>query len=204
MNRPNEFFHEQNVLVTGASSGIGAAIAEQLGLYGANVALLARRREELEQVARRVEQAGGRALVLVGDTTELEDVRRAHQQMCEQLGAVGTAVLNAGIGRTFPLRRFTAQRVRQIFEVNLMGVVNWLEVLLPPMLEAQTGTIVGMSSLAAHISSPFSGAYSASKAALSNLFGSLRIEGLVHVIYFCFFVSSARRRRPKTNSTCRF
>lgn len=164
------------VLITGASSGIGAALAVEIARYGGRVALFARREQRLHDVAERVAAAGAEPLVLVGDVRDAEQVAQACARMVAELGPPRVAFLNAGVGDSFAIHRFEAERVRRVFEVNVMGVVNWLEHLLPPMLEAGQGTIVGMSSLAANIGGPMAGAYSASKAALSNLLESLRIE----------------------------
>lgn len=177
MGRPLELYGPKaSILITGASSGIGAAIAEYLGTFGGQIALFARRRERLEATAQRVASAGGTPLILVGDTTRTEDVRRAHAELVERQGPVDIAFLNAGVGDSHPLRAFSAARLRQVFEVNVLGVGEWLEVLLPPMIARRRGVLAGISSLAAHRGAPLSGAYSASKAALSTLLESVRIE----------------------------
>jgi short-subunit dehydrogenase len=166
----------QSILITGASSGIGAALAEHVASYGGKIALLARRAERLEEVAARVAAAGAQPLVLVGDVADPESVAAAHQELVDAQGPVDVAFLNAGVGDSFSVDRFTAARVRQMFDVNVFGVVNWLEHLLPPMLERQSGTLVGISSLAGHRGGPMAGAYSASKAAVSTLLESIRLE----------------------------
>ncbi|MGC4116952.1 MAG: SDR family NAD(P)-dependent oxidoreductase [Myxococcales bacterium] len=165
------------ILVTGASGGIGAAIAEHVAAPGVRVALFARRRDQLEAVAGKVQQKGAEALVLVGDVADLASVEKAWGELVAKWGSsLDFAYLNAGTGGVFPLKKFKAERVRHIFEVNVLGVVNWLHFLLPPMLEARRGTIVGVSSLAAQRGGPGAGAYSASKAAVTNLLESIRLE----------------------------
>ncbi len=166
----------QSILITGASSGIGAGLAEHLAGYGGQIALFARRAERLEEVAERVAAAGAQPLVLVGDVTDPASVAAAHERLTEAQGPVDVAFLNAGVGDSFSVDRFTAARVKALFEVNVFGVTNWLEHLLPPMLERQSGTLVGISSLAGHRGGPMSGAYSASKAAVSTLLESIRLE----------------------------
>ncbi|HEY3448383.1 MAG TPA: SDR family NAD(P)-dependent oxidoreductase [Myxococcales bacterium] len=165
------------ILVTGASGGIGAAIAEHLAAPGVRVALFARRKDQLDEVARKVGQRGAEALVLVGDVADFESVEAAYAGLVAKWGSsIDFAYLNAGAGGVFPLSKFKADRVRRIFEVNILGLVNWLHFLLPPMLEARRGTIVGTSSMAAQRGGPNSGAYSASKAAVTNLLESIRLE----------------------------
>ena len=167
-----------SVLVTGSSSGIGAAVARHLGRYGCRLALFARRAAELAAVAREVEAAGGTALVVPGDVRNLAEVRAAHERVAREVGPVDVAFLNAGIGDVTTITRFSAEQIRRLFEVNVIGLVNWLEALLPAMVERRSGTIVGTSSLARDRGLPSSGPYSASKAAVSVMLEALRVEGV--------------------------
>jgi NAD(P)-dependent dehydrogenase (short-subunit alcohol dehydrogenase family) len=111
-----------------------------------------------------------------GDVTRLEEVRSAYARIKADWGPVDVAFLNAGIGQFMPLRRFSAADVQRTLEVNVTGVANGLEVLLPDMLERRGGTIVGTSSLGRYLGFPRSSSYSASKAALSLLLQGVRIE----------------------------
>ncbi|MBW2732868.1 MAG: SDR family NAD(P)-dependent oxidoreductase [Deltaproteobacteria bacterium] len=167
---------DSSILITGASSGIGAALAVEVARYGGRIALFARREERLHDVAERVAAAGAESLVLAGDVRDPAQVKEAYERMVREHGAPRVAFLNAGVGDSFAIGDFKAHRVRRIFEVNIMGVAHWLEHLLPPMLKKGRGFLVGISSLAAHRGGPMAGAYSASKAALSNLLESLRVE----------------------------
>ena len=167
---------DRSLLITGASTGIGATLAVRLARYGGRLALVARRGDLLAAVAEQVRAAGGQPLALVGDVTDLAAVRELHARLRGEQGAVDVAFLNAGTGGPTSVRRFEATRVRQIFEVNVLGVANWLEVLLPDMLERRSGIIAGISSLAAARGMPGGGAYAASKAAVSFLLESLRAE----------------------------
>jgi NAD(P)-dependent dehydrogenase (short-subunit alcohol dehydrogenase family) len=178
MPAPDRFFRPgMVVLVTGSSSGIGAAVARHLGRHGCRLVLFARRAAELEAVARDVEAAGGSALVVPGDATSLEQVRAAHERIVRDAGPVEVAFLNAGIGDVTTITRFNAEQIRRLFDINVMGQVNWLDVLLPAMVARRGGTIIGTSSLARDRGLPSSGAYSASKAAVSVLLEALRVEG---------------------------
>ena len=173
------------ILVTGASSGMGAAIAEHLAAPGVRIALFARRKEQLDEVAARVAAKGAESLVLIGDVADLKSVQAAHAELTARWQTIDAAYLNAGTGGVFSLAKFDAGRVRQIFEVNVFGVVNWLHCLLPKMLADKRGTIVGISSLAAQRGGPGSGAYSASKAAVTNLMESIRLEARLSSITVC-------------------
>jgi len=167
---------DRSLLITGASTGIGAALALRLARYGGRLALVARRGDLLAGVAEQVRAAGGQALPLVGDVVDLGAVRELHRRIQSEHGRVDVAFLNAGVGAPTSLRHFDAGLVRQLFEVNVLGVANWLEVLLPDMVERRSGVIAGTSSLAAARGFPGGGAYAASKAAVSHLLESLRAE----------------------------
>jgi short-subunit dehydrogenase len=167
---------EKVVLITGASSGIGAALAVEFGRRGASVGLLARRAEVLAEVARKVEAAGGRAFCVAVDVRDAEEVRAAITKVSEHFGRVDVLVANAGIGELTSARKFDIEVVTQVFSVNVLGALNSVAAVLPEMLARGSGQIVGISSLAAFRGFPGSGAYCASKAALSTFFESLRAE----------------------------
>jgi short-subunit dehydrogenase len=164
------------VLVTGASSGIGEALAGEFGRRGASVGLLARREEVLVEVARKIEAAGGRAISVACDVRDAEAVRAATLRVSEHFGRIDVLVANAGIGEITLARKFDIEVVTQVFSVNVLGAMNSVAAVLPEMLARGAGQIVGISSLAAFRGFPGSGAYCASKAALSTFFESLRAE----------------------------
>jgi len=164
------------VLITGASSGIGREAARQLGGRGWRIAVTGRRQADLEETARRVEAAGGECLALVGSVTEPETVRRHYAAIRQRWGGLDWAILNAGVGDSLDARQFRAQTCHDVFATNVGGAANWLEAVLPGMIAARSGTIAGISSLAALRGLPRAGAYSASKAALSTLLESTRVD----------------------------
>ncbi len=171
-----EWYRGKTAVVTGASSGIGLALAEALAHRGtATVGLVARRREALEEAADRVRAAGARPVVLPADVTDLEQVRGVLGSFLDEHGLPDLVFANAGVGDLVPARRFRTEAIRRIMETNFFGVVHVLEVLLPGMLE-RGGWFVVTSSVAAYRGIPGLAAYSASKAALDRLVEGLRVE----------------------------
>ncbi len=164
------------VLVTGASSGIGRALAVELGRRRASVALLARRTELLLEVAREVEEAGGRALVLPADVRNANDVKAAVERIIEQWKQLDVLIANAGMSTITAASELDANAAGDVISINVLGVVNSVAAVLPHMLERRSGQLVAISSLAAFRGLPKSGPYSASKAAVSTLFESLRVD----------------------------
>jgi short-subunit dehydrogenase len=164
------------VLVTGASSGIGHALALELGRRGARVGLLARREEALTALAGEVERAGGRALALRADVRDAAEMKRAVERVCERWGHVDVLVANAGMSTTTAATDLSAAEAGEVISVNVIGVVNSVAAVLPSMLARGEGQLVAISSLAAFRGLPKSAAYSASKAAVSTFFESLRVD----------------------------
>lgn len=151
-------------------------MARQLGGRGWRVAVTGRREAQLEETARQVRAAGGECLALVGSVTEPDVVKRHYAAIRERWDGLDWAILNAGVGDSVDARKFCAATYHQVFETNVGGAVNWLEAVLPGMVAAGSGTVAGISSLAASRGLPGAGAYSASKAALSTLLESTRVD----------------------------
>jgi short-subunit dehydrogenase len=164
------------VLVTGASSGIGEALAVELGRRGASLGLLARRVEALERIAAGVEEAGGRSLVLAADVKDAAAVRAAADKLRERFGRIDVLVANAGIGTTTDGARLQASEFADVINVNVIGAANSVAAVLPEMVARRSGQLVAISSLAAYRGLVKSGAYCASKAAVSAFFESLRLD----------------------------
>lgn len=164
------------VLITGASSGIGRALAVELGRRGASVALLARRAEELLKVAEEVEREGGRALTLPADVRVATEVSAAVARVEELWGRVDVLVANAGFATVKAASELRAGEVSDMIAVNFIGASNSVSAVMPGMIKRGSGHLVAISSLASFRGLPKSAAYSASKAAMSTFFESLRVD----------------------------
>lgn len=162
--------------LTGASSGLGRALALRLAGRGYALGLAARRRERLEEVAAEIRAAGGEAEALPCDVSEREDVLAAVARCGERLGPPALLVANAGVSENTDVRQLDGREVERVMRVNFLGAVWAVEAVLPGMLERGRGHLVGVSSLAGFGGLPLTSAYSASKAALSNFFEGLRID----------------------------
>ena len=175
---PSRNMHWTNkvVLITGASSGIGRALATQLARKGAAVGLLARREDVLKQVAESIESGGGRALPLPADVTDAAAVREAARKLRQGFGPIDLLVANAGISVNTFVPDLCEKKIADLMNVNVIGVVNSVSAVLPDMINRGRGHLVGNSSLAAYRGLPKTAAYCASKAAVSSFLEAIRID----------------------------
>ena len=167
---------EKVVLITGASSGIGRALALELGKRGARLGLTARRGEELLRLVDEIERAGGEAMALPADVRDPEALKGVAERVRERWGRIDVLVANAGMSSTTAGTSLNASEVGDVITVNVLGVVNSVAAVLPGMLERGAGHLVAISSLSSYRGMPKSAAYSASKAAVSTFFESLRVD----------------------------
>ena len=159
------------VWITGASSGIGEALATELSARGARVAISARRAELLEQQAQR------HGMVPVPlDVSDREAVLAAAATVRDELGGIDVAILNAASYGRMDVTAWDSDVFRRHVDVNLMGMVYGIEAVLPDMRRARAGSIVGVASVAGYRGFPSSQAYGSTKAAEINLLESLRID----------------------------
>lgn len=165
------------ILLTGASSGIGAGLAVELAKRGAKLGLLARREDLLKELAVECEAVGGEAKVLVCDVVDASAVQKAADALRSEFGAIDILIANAGIGgNNSETRNLDAAAVKKVIDINLIGAVNAVAAVLPQMLEQKSGQLVAISSLAGFRGLPKSAAYSASKAGMTAFFESVRLD----------------------------
>jgi short-subunit dehydrogenase len=169
-------FQDQVAVITGASSGIGRALAKELAAQGCRVGLLARRGDELERLAAEVRAAGGTAMTAAADVADRAATLDAVGRLTDQLGPADLLIANAGVGVPTRLEPQNVPDVERMIRVNLFGMMYAVEAVLPSMLERRRGHLVGVSSLAAYKGLPGQSGYCASKAAVNAYLEGLRIR----------------------------
>jgi short-subunit dehydrogenase len=169
-------FPHRILAITGASSGIGAELARQLGALGCKVGLISRRADALDAVAARVREAGGEALPIAADVAEFEQMKEAVAKIEQALGPLDCMIANAGVGQPVKAREFDPAVTETIFRTNVLGMTNAFYAALPGMLARKRGHLVGVSSLASFQGMPQDGGYSGSKAAQRIHCEGLRVE----------------------------
>jgi short-subunit dehydrogenase len=166
----------QVAVITGASSGIGHALAKVLAAEGAKVGLVARRKSELDKLASEIEAAGGQAAVAAADVGQRKEAVAAIHEVAARLGPVDLLVANAGVGIPTKLEPMNVPEIERTIRVNLLGVVYALEAVLPSMLQRGRGHIAAVSSMASYKGLPGESAYCASKSAVNAYLEGLRIQ----------------------------
>ena len=161
------------VLVTGASSGIGAATAQAFAAAGHEVGLVARRAERLAEVAAR---CGSEARVYVADLADLESLDMLAGTVDDEMGGIDVLINNAGIPKRKRVRTMTADDLEDVMRINYLSPARLTLALLPRMIERDAGHIVNVSSMGVHSAAFGVGAYSAAKAALEMFTESLYLE----------------------------
>jgi short-subunit dehydrogenase len=169
-------FGDQVAVITGASSGIGAALAKALALQGCKVGLVARRADRLQSLAGEIRQAGGAAAFAAADVGDRAAAGAAVREVGRSLGPVDLLIANAGVGVPTVLEPFNVEATERMFRVNVLGVVYAVEAVLPEMLRRGRGHLAAVSSLAAYKGLPGESGYCASKAALNTYMEGLRIQ----------------------------
>jgi NADP-dependent 3-hydroxy acid dehydrogenase YdfG len=168
------------VLVTGASSGIGEAAARRFAALGADVGLVARRRDRLEQLAKDLD--GSRVAVVEADVTDRQQAEAAVAQVVGELGRLDTLVNNAGVMLLGPIADAPVEEWERMVQVNVLGLLYCAKAALPHLLEAadgdprQVADLVNISSVAGRVARLGSGVYNATKHAVGAFSESLRQE----------------------------
>jgi short-subunit dehydrogenase len=167
---------DRRALVTGASSGIGRALALELARHGVDLVLMARRAERLAEVAGEVSRLGRRAEIVAGDVTDSDVRRRALDAARNSLGGLDILVNNAGVGAHGRFADAGVERLRTIMEVNFFAPVELIRASLPLLREGRQPIIVNVGSILGKRACPHKSEYAASKFALHGFSEALRAE----------------------------
>lgn len=165
----------KNILITGASSGIGEELALQLSEFNCNLILLARREELLLQIADKIKNKC-KVGVYQSDVSFKSKTKDTFNKIIHDFGWIDIVILNAGIDQKTRINNFNSEDAEKTMGVNFFGLVYWIELLLQSYMKEKRGMIVGITSLADVKGFAGSAYYCASKAAASHLLESLRID----------------------------
>jgi short-subunit dehydrogenase len=185
------------VLITGASSGIGEALALAYARRGADLVLLARREERLRGVAERVKALGRQALFVRCDVTRDEDLRAAVEQALTRFGRLDVVIANAGFGIGGRVERLSIDDYRRVFDTNVFGVIRTVHATLDA-LKRSHGRLAILGSVAGYVAAPGMSPYAMSKFAVRafshSLRGELRSDGVSVTLVSPGFVDSEIRK----------
>ena len=167
--------HQQTIVITGASSGIGLMTAKLAAQRGANVVLSSRNEADLRRVTEEIQREGGRAAHVVADVANPQELDEVARVAVQTFGGIDTWVNNAGISIFGKLTEMPLEDKRRLFDVNFWGVVNGCRTAVPHLRE-RGGTIVNIGSIVSDVAVPLQGIYSASKHAVQGYTNALRME----------------------------
>lgn len=192
----DKFMRDKVVVITGASSGIGEAMAREYSAMGALVVLGARREQELQRVADEIIARGGRVAYMACDVTREEDCKLLIDKAVGSFGRIDVMICNAGLSMRALFDDCDLQVLHRLMDVNFWGTVNCTKYALP-YLQQSRGSLVGISSVAGIHGLPGRTGYSASKYAMTGFLDTIRVENLkrgVHVMTACpgFTASNVR------------
>ena len=190
------YLDKKVVVVTGASSGIGEAMAREYAKMGAKVVMAARREEELKRIAEEIRAAGGEVTYSACDVVSEEECKRLMERAVEAYGGIDVLICNAGLSMRALFDDCDLKVLHRLMDVNFWGTVNCTKYALP-WLQKSRGSLVGISSVAGIHGLPGRTGYSASKYAMTGFLDTIRIENLkkgVHVMTACpgFTASNVR------------
>lgn len=175
--QPIGALRDRVAIVTGASSGVGKAIAELYAEEGARVVLVARSRPSLEDLASDIVEAGGSAVAMPADVTSETEIQAVVGETVRMFGALDIIVNNAGVTTRLPTDELPLETWKQVIDVNVTGVFICAKAALQVMKPQGRGRIINVGSVAAKSPRPDAVAYTTSKAALEGLTRSLAIDG---------------------------
>lgn len=164
------------IVITGASSGMGAAAARHLAAKGASVVLGARRTERIETLVDEITKADGKATAVTTDVTKRDEVKKLVDRAVKTYGRIDVLINNAGVMPLSPLERLKVDEWDQMIDVNLKGVLYGIAAALPHMKEQKSGHIINLSSVAGHKLFGGSAVYSATKFGVRAISEGLRQE----------------------------
>lgn len=170
------------IVITGASSGMGAAAARHLAAEGASVVLGARRSGRIEALAAEITAAGGKAIAVTTDVTRRDDLKALVEAAVKTYGRIDVLINNAGIMPLSPLDRLKVDEWDRMIDVNLKGVLYGIAAALPYMQAQKSGHIINLSSVAGHKIFGGSTVYSATKTGVRIISDGLRQEMVSHNI----------------------
>ncbi|MGN1386900.1 MAG: SDR family NAD(P)-dependent oxidoreductase [Bacillus sp. (in: firmicutes)] len=167
----------KNIVITGASSGIGEKIAMLTAKKGARPILIARSVDKLEKISGRIKkETGADCFVYSLDVSDIEQVKKVFKQIREEVGPIDVLLNNAGFGVFDTLQDAKYADLENMFAVNVMGVIACTKEALPSMLERNKGHIINVASQAGKLATPKSSGYAASKHAVLGFTNSIRLE----------------------------
>jgi len=167
----------KTAIVTGGNIGIGAAIAEKLGAYGASVALVARaHREEAETVADKIRESGGKAIIVQADISDFMAAGKTVKTVMDSFGRIDILVNNAGINWDGVIWKMTEEQWDKVLDINLKGYFNYIRAVAPLMREQSSGKIVNITSINGLRGKFGQSNYSAAKAGIIGLTKSVARE----------------------------
>ena len=163
-----------NIFITGASSGIGEYVAYEYSKRGATIALCARRKEKLENIAKKCESLGAKIYTYSVDVTDQHSTKESIEDFLSKVPTIDLVFANAGLGLLDFVEKGDPTVMNDMINTNVIGVNNTIVPFIPKMLEQYSGHIAVVGSVASYVAWPGSGAYAGSKWAVRALTGSLR------------------------------
>ncbi len=164
------------IIITGASSGIGRELAMVLAAHQCRLAIFARRVDRLNELAARIQEAGGTPLVVGGDITSAADRERLIEETVKTFGGIDILINNAGIGAIGEFASASAERLQKVLDVNFIAAAELTRLAIPHLRSGQKPVIVNISSVLGHRAVPMKSEYCASKFALHGWSDSIRAE----------------------------